>query len=189
MNTLYFVRHAKPDFSIHDDLTRPLTQEGMEASKNLTRFFLDKNITKFYSSPYKRSIDTILDLSEHLGLEIIPVEDFRERKISNGWIEDFNTFSKIQWEDFEYKLEEGECLREVQARNISALHKILNENDGENIVIGTHGTALSAILNYYDKTFDYSKFEMIKDKMPWVVCLKFEGMELLEIELDMYTNI
>ena len=118
MNTLYFVRHAKPDFSIHDDLTRPLTQEGMEASENLTRFFLDKNITKLYSSPYKRSIDTILDLSEHLGLEIIPVEDFRERKISSGWIEDFNTFSKMQWENFEYKLEDGESLREVQARNI-----------------------------------------------------------------------
>lgn len=189
MNNLYFARHAKPDFSIHDDLARPLTQEGIEASKKLTKFFLDKNITKLYSSPYKRSIDTILDLSKCLGLDIILIEDFRERKISTGWIEDFTTFSKRQWEDFEYKLEEGECLREVQERNISALHKVLDENTGENIVIGTHGTALSAIINYYDKTFDYSKFEMIKDKMPWVVCLKFEGIELLEVELDIYTAI
>lgn len=186
MNRVYFVRHAQPDFSVHEDLIRPLTQEGIEASKKLTHFFLDKNVTKLYSSPYKRSIDTILDLSNQLGLDIILVEDFRERKISTCWIEDFNAFSQMQWADFEYKLEEGECLKEVQLRNISALHKILNENDGENIVIGTHGTALSTIINYYDKSFDYSKFEMIKDKMPWIVCLDFEGIELLEIELDLY---
>lgn len=46
MNRVYFVRHAKPDFSIHEDLSRPLTDEGAKASKKLVDFFEDKNIDK-----------------------------------------------------------------------------------------------------------------------------------------------
>jgi len=38
--------------------------------------------------------------------------------VGNVWIEDFNSFAKKQWEDFDYKLSDGESLREVQNRNI-----------------------------------------------------------------------
>ena len=153
MNRIYFVRHAKPDFSVHDDLTRPLAEEGIINSKKLCEFLKGKNINRIYSSPYKRAIDTIKELSQILNMEIEIVNDFRERKISDVWIEDFNSFSKNQWSNFEYKLNCGESLKEVQDRNIKALHKILNENSNKNIVIGTHGTALSTIINYYDDTY------------------------------------
>jgi 2,3-bisphosphoglycerate-dependent phosphoglycerate mutase len=182
MNRIYFVRHAKPDFSVHDDFTRPLSEEGIIDSKKVADFLKDKNISRIYSSPYKRSIDTIKELSNLLDMEIELIEDFKERKISNIWIDDFNSFSQKQWIDFEYKLNDGECLKEVQDRNIKELHKILNENNNQNIVIGTHGTALSTIINYYDNTFDYLSFSKIKNVMPFVVCMEFEGTSLLNIE-------
>lgn len=182
MNKIYFVRHAKPDFSVHDDLTRPLTDKGIIDSKKLCEFLKEKSINKIYSSPYKRAIDTIKELSQNLNIKIEVVDDFRERKISNIWIEDFNKFSKSQWENFEYKLNDGESLNEVQSRNINALHKILNENSNQNIVIGTHGTALSTIINYYDKTFDYLSFTKIKDVMPFIVCMEFEKTNVLNID-------
>lgn len=182
MNKIYFVRHAKPDFSVHDDLTRPLTDKGIIDSKNICEFLKEKSINKIYSSPYKRAIDTIKELSQNLNIKIEVVDDFRERKISNIWIEDFNKFSKSQWENFEYKLNDGESLNEVQSRNINALHKILNENSNQNIVIGTHGTALSTIINYYDKTFDYLSFTKIKDVMPFIVCMEFEKTNVLNID-------
>lgn len=182
MNKIYFVRHAKPDFSVHDDLTRPLTDKGIIDSKNICEFLKEKSINKIYSSPYKRAIDTIKELAQNLNIKIEVVDDFRERKISNIWIEDFNKFSKSQWESFEYKLNDGESLNEVQSRNIKALHKILNENSNQNIVIGTHGTALSTIINYYDKTFDYLSFTKIKDIMPFIVCMEFEKTNVLNID-------
>lgn len=182
MNKIYFVRHAKPDFSVHDDLTRPLTDKGIIDSKNICEFLKEKSINKIYSSPYKRAIDTIKELAQNLNIKIEVVDDFRERKISNIWIEDFNKFSKSQWENFEYKLNDGESLNEVQYRNIKALHKILNENSNQNIVIGTHGTALSTIINYYDKTFDYLSFTKIKDIMPFIVCMEFEKTNVLNID-------
>ena len=181
MNRVYFVRHAKPDFSIHDDLTRPLTQEGLKDSKKVAEYFRDKNVSKIYSSPYKRSIDTIKEVSNIFKLDIEIVEDFRERKISNDWIEDFTSFTQNQWNDFEYKLNNGETLNEVQCRNIRELHRILMENNEQNIIIGTHGTALSTIINYYDKNFDYSSFDKVKNIMPWIVYIEFEGTDFLTI--------
>ena len=35
MVRIYFVRHAQPKFSHHEDLTRPLTNEGKEDSEKV----------------------------------------------------------------------------------------------------------------------------------------------------------
>lgn len=181
MTKIYFVRHSKPDFNIKDDLTRPLTEEGLKICERVTEFLMDKDVDIIFSSPYKRAVDTIKDFAERSHLHINIVEDFRERKVDSGWIEDFNAFSKKQWTNFDYKMSDGESLSEVQKRNIDALHKILKENENKNIVIGTHGTALSTIINYYDKSFDYSQFERIKDCMPFIVCIEFEGVRPVKI--------
>lgn len=182
MTKVYFVRHAKPDFNVHDDLTRPLTGEGIRDTKKVTEFLLDKNITKVFSSPYRRAIDTIKDFAERAGLEINIVDDFRERKIDSVWIEDFDEFSKKQWGNFEYKLSDGENLMEVQNRNIAALKQILKDNIDGSIVIGTHGTALSTIINYYDKKFDYKEFQRIRYYMPFIVCITFDGENAVKVE-------
>jgi len=182
MTKVYFVRHAKPDLSIKDDLMRPLTEEAINDCKKVTEFLSDKNITKAFSSPYKRAIDTIKDFTESLNLEINVIDDFRERKIDNVWIEDFDKFAKEQWTNFDYKLPEGESLNEVQKRNIKALMHILEENADENIVIGSHGTALSTIINYFNKEFGYTEFERIKNLMPFIVCFTFDGQDIMNIE-------
>lgn len=182
MTRIYFVRHAAPDFAIKDDLTRPLTEQGLRDSKMVAEFLLNKNITKVYSSPYKRAVDTVKDFAEAIKLNINIIEDFRERKIDNVWIEDFNKFAEKQWGDFNYKLSNGESLNQVQQRNITALDNILKENEDENIVIGTHGTALSTILNYYDKNFDYNEFMRIKGLMPLIVCMYFNGADFIKAE-------
>ena len=36
---------------------------------------------------------------------------------------------------------------------MEALNEILSDNADKEIVIGTHGTALSTILNFYDNSF------------------------------------
>ncbi|SCG82419.1 phosphoglycerate mutase [Proteiniborus sp. DW1] len=182
MTKIYFVRHAQPDLSVQDDLLRPLTEKGIVDSKKVTEFLLDRGITKIFSSPYKRTYDTVKDFADKSNLDINIIEDFRERKIDDVWIEDFNTFAKEQWNNFDYKLERGESLNEVQKRNIAALLKIIKENPRENIVIGTHGTALSTIINYYDKNFDYSEFERIKPLMPHIVYINFEGDKATEMK-------
>jgi len=181
MTKIYFVRHAQPDFSIHDDRIRPLTGKGWQDSKKVTSFLADKNVEMIFSSPYQRSIDTVRDFADTTGLQIHIVDDLRERKITNAWIDDFEGYSKDQWSDFDYKLPEGESLREVQERNISALNSILKKHKNKVIVIATHGTALSTIINYYNESFTLEDFMRIKDVMPFIVEMELKNDACLSI--------
>ena len=179
MTTVYFVRHAQPDCSNHNDRERPLTQKGIEDSKLVTHYLRDKDIDILLSSPYRRAVETIKDLADSCGYPIHMVEDFRERKVDNCWIEDFDNFTKMQWNDFDYKLLDGECLWEVQKRNINALKEVLRVYKDRNIVIASHGTAMSTILNYFEPAFHFDDFQRIRNIMPWVVKLSFEGDRLV----------
>lgn len=181
MTTVYFIRHAQPDYSVRDDLTRPLSEKGHKDCFLVSEFLKDKNIEAVFSSPYKRAIDTIGSFAKSINLPVEIVDDFRERKIGN-WIDDFKTFSLKQWADFSYKLPGGESLFEVQNRNICALKDVLSHNKDKNIVIGTHGTALSAIINYYDNTYGFDDFEAMVNLMPWVVKMDFNDDGCLGVE-------
>lgn len=181
MTNVYFVRHAEPDFNIHDDITRPLTVKGKIDAKLVSMYLRDKEIHEVLSSPFLRAIDTVKDFADEVGLSIKIMQDFRERKVDSVWIEDFVSFTKKQWEDFDYKLSDGESLREVQNRNINALSKVLRLYKEKNIVIGTHGTALSTIINYYQKTYGYNDFEKMRMLMPWIVKMQFMNDECLNV--------
>ena len=74
----------------------------------------------------------------------------------------------------------------MQKRNIKALEEVLEKYNNKNIVIGSHGTALSTIVNYYDNSFSYENFEAIVGVMPWVVKFIFEDKKCISIEeIDM----
>lgn len=188
MTTVYFVRHAQPNYDNHDDLTRELTEKGLRDRGLVTAYLRDKNIHAVLSSPFRRSVDTVKEFADEVGLSITLVDDFRERRVDSGWIEDFNAFARRQWEDFSYKLSDGECLAEVQSRNIAALNHVLSTYPDQNIVIGSHGTALSTIVNYFDPTFGHSDFEAIRGLMPWVVKFAFDKNTCVSIEkIDVFS--
>lgn len=177
MTKIYFVRHAQPEHAWEDDRTRPLTGEGRRDSAIVFEFLKDKHIDAFYSSPYKRSMDTIADSADFFGKDIITDEDLREReKGENG--NNHGMFHK-RWADHNYHEEGGESIAMVQKRNMRALTEILRDNIDKEVVVGTHGTALSTILNFYDKSFGCDDFLRIVDRMPYVIELDFEGDELV----------
>lgn len=179
MTRVYFVRHAQPVHSHADDRTRPLTEEGIADTSVVLETLKDKRIDAFYCSPYKRSMDTIRSTAEYYGMEIATDERLRERE--NG--ENGNNHGMFQkrWGDHAYHEDGGESIGMVQARNIEALREILAANEGRNIVIGTHGTALSSVMNYYRPEFGCDDFLRIIDWMPYIVELDFEGQELISI--------
>ena len=54
MTTIYFVRHAEPNLSNHDDKSRELSSKGLQDRKLVTEYLKDKEIDLVISSPYKR---------------------------------------------------------------------------------------------------------------------------------------
>ena len=177
LTKVYFVRHAQPEHDHRDDRTRPLTEEGIKDSEAVFDFFKNKNIDSVYCSPYKRSIDTIKKTAEYFGREIVLDERLREREKG----ENENNFGMFQkrWEDRDYHEENGESIAQVQRRNIEALTEILDNNCGKNILIGTHGTALSSIVNYYKPEFGCGDFLRIIDWTPYVLEMDFDRRRLV----------
>lgn len=179
---VYFIRHAEPNYDNHDDFSRELSVKGLQDSQYIVNLFEQIVIDEFFSSPYKRAIDTLLPLARSRQKEIVTIADFRERKITDTWIEDFTSFTQKQWTDFSYKLDGGESLSQVQERNITALKILLQSHTGKTIVIGTHGTALSTIINYYNPQFDFQAFQKIKNIFPWSVKMEFENLSHLSTQ-------
>lgn len=180
MTIVYFVRHAQTDYSTSDDRERLLTETGMRDRHKVEEYFmqnglLDK-ITRIYSSPYRRAIDTIQPLADCIGKPIVLVENFRERMV-DATDEDYFQVNKRLWKDFNEKVQGGESLGEVTNRNIQALNHILAVHKDAIVVIGSHGTSLSTILHHYQPEFGYKDFKRVIEIKPWIVRLEFSNME------------
>ena len=62
------------------------------------------------------------------------------------------------------------------------INEILDNNEGESIVIGFHGAALSILMNYLDSSRGLDWFRMIHDLLPYIIRFDFEGREYLGSE-------
>ena len=177
ITTIIFVRHAQSVYG-SDDRNRPLSDAGMEDRKIVAETLRGRKINAFLSSPYKRSMDTIRPAAEGRNMDIRTDERFRERQCG-----DFTSDSLARrWADFSWAEENGECLASVQGRNMEALRDVLRNYAGQTVVIGTHGTALSTILNFYNPLFGLQDFLRIVSWMPYITEQTFEEYRLLEIK-------
>ena len=177
MTSIYFVRHANPDHSWIDDRTRPLALDGINDLIKLKSHFMKKEIDIVISSPYLRSFETVKPIADYFKLEIEKDERFRERKSGDN-SNNQEMFEK-RWNDLNFAEPNGECIKKVQDRNIEALNEILGNYKNKNIVVGTHGTALSSILNYYDNNFGIKDFLKILNLMPYVIRMDFKIKDLV----------
>ena len=177
LTTILFVRHAQSVYG-SDDRNRPLSDAGMEDRKVVAETLRDRKIDALLSSPYKRSIDTIRPAAEGRNMDIRTDERFRERQCG-----DFSTDSLARrWADFTWAEENGECLESVQVRNMEALQNVLQDYAGQTVVIGTHGTALSTILNNYNPSFGLQDFLRIVSWMPYIIELTFDRDRLVSVK-------
>lgn len=174
MTELYFVRHSKIVYT-HDDFSRQLSEEGKKYVPLVTEAFKDIELDAIVSSPYIRVIDTIKDVAEMKCLKIETYHDLRERKVANEFIDDFHTFTTNQWHDFDFKLDGGESINEVQKRGSAALEDVMQKYEKKKVLVGTHGTFMSVMLNYYDPAIDLEFWRHVK--MPDIYKATFEQVE------------
>ena len=189
MTTIYFIRHAESDSADHDSRNRPLTDKGLADRRLVTEYLCDKGIDAVFSSSFKRSVDTVEDFAKSKDLQVMPLDAFKEHDtISDSYpSEDYFPFIRRYWDDFSFKVCGDESLSDVQNRNIAAISSILTEYAGKNVVIGTHGMALSTIMNYYDKSYGFDDFMAMVSIKPWVVRMDFHDDACMGIEkIDLF---
>ena len=185
MTTIFFIRHAQADHGIRDGRIRPLTDRGHADCRLVTEYLRQYDISAVLSSPFRRAIDTVAEFAAIRNLPIEIVEDFREQKSSSDCDRthpDFDGYLERQWSDFSYRLSDGECLEQVETRNVAALRRVLSVYENASVVIGTHGTALSTIMHFWDRTFTYRDFLALLPMQPCVVKMDFRGEDCIGME-------
>ncbi|WP_291583903.1 histidine phosphatase family protein [Clostridium sp. UBA6640] len=177
---IYLVRHAHSNYS-GDELNRPLSHKGVIDRNKITEILVKENIDLVISSPYKRAIETVEVVANLINKSIIIEEGFKERKLCEYPVDNFEEAIVKLWTNPSFSFEGGESNIEAQARGVNSLNNILDNYSGKNIAIGTHGNIMVLIMNYYCKNYDFDFWKELK--MPDAYKLIFEDKKLLAIEV------
>ena len=103
------------------------------------------NFDVVISSNYVRALSTAKYFTKD---KVIIDENFGERKFGiNSWDELPKDFGKKQFDDFNYKLPNGESINEVINREYNSLINILNDYFDKKVLIVGHSTALAALFS------------------------------------------
>ena len=178
LTNLYFVRHAHSTYT-PDELGRPLSEKGQADAEEIARIFKKENIDYVISSPYKRAIQTVEGIAELFEKEILIENGFKERTLSKGPVDNFETAITKVWNDPTFAWEGGESNITAQNRGVEATIKVLESYEGKNIAIGTHGNIMVLIMNYFDPTYDFNFWQELD--MPDVYKLTFDGAKLRKV--------
>ena len=194
MTTIFLMRHSESHKieNNNDSLQLqnekwPLTINGEEIAKEKSKISELNNFDYVYSSNYVRAISTANFFSNNVIID----ESFGERRFGiNNWDELPTDFEKRQFEDFNYKLENGESLNEVMLREEKALSKILKNHKDKKILIVGHSTAIASLLSKwcevnYMGPYKYKGNEFFDGN--WTYCETFklefdENNELISIK-------
>jgi len=163
-----------------DELNRPISETGIQDAEDLHNQFIDFEIDKVFSSPYKRSIQTVELIAQLRKLPIEIIEDFRERTKTEGKLDNFFDNVAKLWSNDTFKFIGGESNVEGQIRGVQALEQVVSSNEGKAVVIGTHGDLMSLIINYYNKSYGFEFWRSLD--MPDAYKLTFDNYALKNIE-------
>ena len=176
--TIYLVRHAHTDWQ--PDEGRPLSTSGLDAAQRLATLLSPLPIAAVYSSPLRRSVDTVTPLAKRLGVRPELVSDLRERELPVLPPGEFDRAMQEAWRSPEKATDGGESNATAQTRGLAAVRGVLMRHPGEHVVVSTHGNLLALVLNGLDPAFGYDFWRTLS--FPDVYRLEFEGTSLVGAE-------
>lgn len=173
------VRHAEPipidapGWEERDD-DRPLSEAGRRAASELADELEPYVITRVYSSPYRRAVETVEPTAERRGLPITVLDDLRERRLTIGQREDWLELLRRAWDDPDYAVEGAESGRAAQLRGTGVLDLLrVRHPDGGRLLLGSHGNLISLILHALEPGVD-ADFHLAMP-MPAIYHLEHDG--------------
>ena len=175
--TLYLVRHAHADWGPDD--ARPLSEAGRSAARTVTELLSTFPIIAIYSSPARRSIETISDLAERVGLRPAVIPDLRERELPALPAGDFERVVQESWNAPTTAAARRESNGAAQTRALSLVRQLVIRHAGQHLVIATHGNLLALILNGLDPAFGYEFWRQLS--FPEVYELQLDGVTMVSV--------
>ncbi len=161
-----------------------LSKKGEENALSLTKMKVLEDIEVVYASEYFGAMNTGKYIAEEKRIDLVIDKRLNERVVGNLGTNEFRYLKGMQEHDFNFKLEDGESINDVQKRMEDFLLDVLISPE-KNILIVTHNIALMSLIakycnkgyNLYDRLIlDYHD-EVIFDGT-------FHGMDIIEFVYD-----
>lgn len=202
MKTIYLIRHSAPFVEIDNyknyesvlwseyNKNMILAPLGEENAKKLCNVEELKGIDEIYASNSSRAIETAKYLAETNNLKIKLDERINEREFGVKYIKDLPVdFTKLSFENKDFKVNDGESLNEVDERFKSFIRDLLDKENNK-IAIVMHGIIL---LSYLKTICDHFEFDgknfNIKYNNNIVLDGKPKNPSIYKIEFDDDKNI
>jgi len=180
MKTIYLVRHAKAS---GQSIDAPLTKEGEKASDRLIDFFEGKKIDVIVSSPFKRAIDTVTPLADHLGKEVIIDQRLSERVLTSEQLEDWKERLKESFDNFHLCLEGGES-NAYGLKRASSLYSDLLQSEKSHFLLCSHGNLSTLFLKLFDSSYGYEQLMAMTNPDVFEITIHEDKIEVKRIWND-----
>jgi 2,3-bisphosphoglycerate-dependent phosphoglycerate mutase len=166
---LYLVRHCQARGQEPD---APLTEIGQQQAISLAGWLRDVSIGCIISSPFVRAYQSIVPLSEHLGLTIEVNDQLVERVLSPVPLDNWRQRLAETFIDLDLSFEGGESSRTAMMRGVSVVNQAMQQTV-DPIVLVTHGNLMTLILKHFSERVGYAEWENLQN--PDVYCIQFSG--------------
>jgi len=140
----------------------------------------DQPITAIYSSTSRRAVETVSPLAERLDLEIIMVEQLRERDVPEVPLSEFDEMIRQAWQAPDAAPSGVESNVHARARGVDVLKKLVFRHPDQHIVIATHGNLMALMMNGLNGSYDYDFWRGLS--FPDIYRLIFDGDKLTAAE-------
>ncbi len=156
---VYFVRHGITKANIEHVFqldSEPLFSLGTEQVKKMSKLFKDFKISKIYSSPLQRAVDTANILNEEYDVTVLT--DYRIKEIeSSSIIKGDSVYLEKHTEIVQAidqklfsrsvdRISDEETFFDIQKRVSNFLETLENENLSDNIIVVSHHRTIAFIL-------------------------------------------
>ncbi len=159
---LIFTRHGESTVNVTRTITNgpndyaPLTDLGRSQAQQLADGLQARDVIAIYASPLMRARETAGIIGEALGLPVALEDGLREpycgiaegRSDDEAWAMHYRASMEWRAGDVDYRIPNGESLRDVRNRFVPVVEKAVATHEGENgtVVLVSHGSVLMHML-------------------------------------------
>lgn len=154
---IFFARHGESQANILHEISNrrfkhPLTQKGREQAYLLAENLQNHSVSRIYSGPVLRAIETAVILAHRLGIDYEVTEALREydlgdlegksdEKTWKLWHQLFDDWTKHR--HWQRRAPGGESFYDVKNRFVTFINRLVHENRGKQANLLCIGTAVS----------------------------------------------
>lgn len=157
---VFLIRHGENDWVGTDRLAGRspdvhLNEKGRQQAQELTQFLQQQPIAAIYSSPLERCIETAQPLAEVLNTTVIVEPGVLEVDYGEWQAGHLKELAKLpEWQLVQhypstFRFPQGETLREVQSRALSAIERIRDAHPNQVVAIFSHGDVIRTTIAHY----------------------------------------